>query len=365
MESFNEYLMSDISLNINVQLHQLSSNLANVFHSIRTSPNMSTSTEIYAAVVSHYSAASSNRSKTGAYESTVAKAFGYSEAELASIPQESNLGLSCGNPLVLAALRPGETVIDLGSGAGFDVFLAAQNIGDHGKAIGVDMNDDMLAQAEKNKRSANKGAGAPNVSFVKAPITDISPLGDGVADCIISNCVVNLVPEAEKPLVFQEMFRLLKSGGRVAISDILIKDGKQLPDSLKQDMGLYVGCIAGASLISGYQNYLKDAGFSEVLIIDNNKDLNVYNAQDDSSEGKSCCGTTMPAESVKAKSCCGTTVPAEPVKAKSCCGTSVSQGQSNGVPKESQNGPTAVAVDLSSVDFNAYAGSYNIYAVKA
>lgn len=318
---------------------------------------MSTATEIYAAVASHYSAASSNRSKSGAYESTVARAFGYSEAELASIPQDSNLGLSCGNPLALAALRPGETVVDLGSGAGFDVFLAAQKVGDDGRAIGVDMNDDMLAQAEKNKKTANNGTGAANVSFVKAPITKISPLSDGTADCIISNCVVNLVPEEEKPLVFQEMYRVLKSGGRVAISDILIKDGKQLPESLKRDMGLYVGCISGASLISGYQTYLKDAGFSEVLIVDNNKDLNVYNAQGDD-EGKSCCGTTMPSE--PAKSCCGTTAPAQPVKAKSCCGTS----QSNGT-ESSESGPTAVGVDLSSVDFNAYAGSYNVYAVKA
>lgn len=319
---------------------------------------MSTATEIYAAVASHYSAASSNRSKSGAYETTVAQAFGYSEAELASIPQDSNLGLSCGNPLALAALRPGETVVDLGSGAGFDVFLAAPKVGQNGKAIGVDMNDDMLAQAEKNKQAANNGKGAPNVSFVKAPITSITPLSDGTADCIISNCVVNLVPEKEKPLVFQEMYRILKPGGRVAISDILIKDGKQLPDSLKKDMGLYVGCVAGASLISGYQTYLKDAGFSEVLIIDNNKDLNVYNTQESSDEGKSCCGTTMPA--APAKSCCGTTVPAKPVEAKSCCGTS----QSNGV-KASESGPVAVGVDLSSVDFNAYAGSYNVYAVKA
>lgn len=309
---------------------------------------MSTATEIYAAVTSHYSGASSNRSKDGTYESTVARAFGYSEAELASIPQESNLGLSCGNPLALAALRPGETVVDLGSGAGFDVFLAAPKVGENGRAIGVDMNDSMLAQAAKNKKAANNGKGATNVSFVKAPITSITPLSDNIADCVISNCVVNLVPEDEKPLVFQEMFRILKHGGRVAISDILIKDGKNLPDELKKDMGLYVGCIAGASLVSGYRNYLKGAGFSDVLIVDNQKDLNVYNSQSTGEEGQSCCGTSIPTQSDKAKSCCGTSVP-----------------QTQTAVNGSGSGTASVNVDLKSVDFNAYAGSYNIYAVKA
>lgn len=220
---------------------------------------MSTATEIYNAVTAHYSAASLGRTKDGSYESTVAKAFGYSPEELASIPADSNLGLSCGNPLVLAKLREGETVVDLGSGAGFDVFLASKRVGSTGQSIGVDMNKDMLAKAERNKAAH---AGSENVRFVEAPITDIKPLESGSVDCIISNCVVNLVPEEEKPLVFKEMYRLLKDGGRVAISDILIKDGKDLPESLKKDMGLYVGCIAGASLVSGYEKYLKEAGFS-------------------------------------------------------------------------------------------------------
>lgn len=227
---------------------------------------MSSAAEIYTAVASHYSAASAGRTKDGSYESTVAKAFGYSPEELASIPADANLGLSCGNPLVLAKLREGETVVDLGSGAGFDVFLASRKVGPNGRAIGVDMNKDMLAKAERNKRAH---AGSENITFVEAPITDIKPLETGSVDCIISNCVVNLVPEDEKPLVFKEMHRLLKSGGRVAISDILIKDGNQLPDTLKRDMGLYVGCIAGASLVSGYENYLKEAGFSGELNLRN------------------------------------------------------------------------------------------------
>lgn len=301
---------------------------------------MSTATEIYNAVSSHYSAASAGRTKTGSYESTVATAFGYTSEELASIPQDANLGLSCGNPHVLAKLRKGEVVVDLGSGAGFDVFLAAPKVGPTGQAIGVDMNKDMLAKAERNKKALKDGG--VNVRFVEAPITDIKPLESGSVDCIISNCVVNLVPEEEKPLVFDEMHRLLKSGGRVAISDILIKDGKELPENLKRDMGLYVGCIAGASLVSEYEKYLKEAGFESVLIVNNGKDLNVYNSdRADGDEGKSCCGTTVPAQKAEGKSCCGVST------------------QTNG------DGQSAGNVDLTSVDFNAYAGSYNIYAVKA
>ncbi|KAJ9653796.1 hypothetical protein H2198_007085 [Neophaeococcomyces mojaviensis] len=324
---------------------------------------MSSTSQIYSAVSSHYSAASSGRTKSGSYESTVAKAFGYSEDELASIPQESNLGLSCGNPLALAALRPGETVLDLGSGAGFDVFLTSPKVGPTGQSIGVDMNKDMLARAERNKE---KG-GYTNVRFVEAPITDIKPVDSGSVDCVISNCVVNLVPEEEKHLVFKEMYRLLKPGGRVAISDILIKDGKELPDTLKQDMALYVGCIAGASLVGGYEKYLRDAGFSEILIVDNKKDLNVYNSDvNDGEEAKSCCGTSVPVKETT-KSCCGTTVPVQQ-PTKSCCGTTSSScgptatdAKMNGAESD----PATIKIDLKSVDFNTYAGSYNIYAVKA
>jgi arsenite methyltransferase len=222
----------------------------------------------------------------------IAKAFGYSIEELTSIPQGANLGVSCGNPLATANLEEvrhasscnylrgrklrliklqGNVVIDLGSGAGFDIFLAAQKVGSSGKAIGVDMNkvsirpypfiidsqyvfQDMLELARKNSTKSN----ASNVSFVEASITSI-PLPPATADCIISNCVINLVPKDDKPLVFQEIFRLLKPGGRVSISDILAK--KQLPVDIRRDMALYVGCIAGASLVNEYETYLKEAGF--------------------------------------------------------------------------------------------------------
>jgi SAM-dependent methyltransferase len=210
---------------------------------------------IYTAVNSRYSNAALTPARTSS--STIAHTFGYTSDELTSIPSDSNLGLSCGNPLALAALSPGETVIDLGSGAGFDVFLAAKRVGPTGKAIGVDMNDAMLARANANLEKL--GAEGANISFVKSTITDIA-LADGVAHCIISNCVVNLVPESEKPLVFREIFRLLKSGGRVAISDILAK--RPLPEEMKRSMALYVGCIAGAAEVGEYDTYLRDAGFS-------------------------------------------------------------------------------------------------------
>ncbi|KAJ5809987.1 UbiE/COQ5 family methyltransferase [Penicillium pulvis] len=223
----------------------------------------------------------------GDYERKVAKAFGYDLEDLRSIPESANLGVSCGNPLAMASIREvgdvnglllgaesninaqGEVVIDLGSGGGIDVLLAAKKVGAEGKAIGVDMTKDMLELARRNARKA----GVSNASFIEAFITSI-PLPASTADCIISNCVVNLVPEVEKILVFQEMFRLLKPGGRVAISDILAK--RELPMDIKKDLSLYVGCIAGASQICDYERYLKEAGFRDLLILDTHGDLNLY-----------------------------------------------------------------------------------------
>ncbi|KAH0490058.1 hypothetical protein TgHK011_001543 [Trichoderma gracile] len=244
---------------------------------------------IYAEVGKRYSAAAAG--VEAQYASSVAKAFGYSLEELSDIPQNANLGLSCGNPLAMATLREGETVLDLGSGAGFDVFLAANKVGSNGKVIGVDMNEDMLRKAEELKSSSGK----QNVEFVKSQITRIA-LDDGIADCIISNCVINLVPEEEKQLVFNEMYRLLKPGGRVAISDILAKG--PLPEEIRKSMALYVGCIAGASQVGSYQKYLKEAGFHGIVIQNTGNDLNVYHSaavdgsgQDasDGTQGKSCC----------------------------------------------------------------------------
>lgn len=283
---------------------------------------------IYQKIQEQYGAAATGNNVGGQHERKVAKAFGYSEEELANIPNEANLGLSCGNPTALAKLKEGETVIDLGCGAGFDVFLAAKKVGSSGKAIGVDMTKEMLDKANRNKENAK----AENVSFVESPITKIE-LPDGIADCIISNCVVNLVPEDEKQLVFNETFRLLKSGGRVAISDILVK--KELPDRLKNSMALYVGCIAGASQVQDYEKYLRKAGFNDIMIVDAKGDLNVYSASNDEKEQK-----------------------------VACCSSSNTKSSCNGSASAKQNGPTSGLSEFKDVDFNEWAGSFQVYAVK-
>ncbi|ETR98548.1 ubiE/COQ5 methyltransferase [Trichoderma reesei RUT C-30] len=273
---------------------------------------------IYAEVGKRYSAAAAG--VEAQYASSVAKAFGYSLEELSDIPQDANLGLSCGNPLATATLREGETVIDLGSGAGFDVFLAANKVGPEGKVIGVDMNEEMLRKAEELKVSSGK----QNVEFVKSQITRIA-LEDSIADCIISNCVINLVPEEEKQLVFHEMFRLLKPGGRVAISDILAKG--PLPEDLRKSMALYVGCIAGASQVGMYQKYLKEAGFHGIVIQDTGNDLNVYRSAAVDNSGQD---------------------PSDGTQDKCCCAKSSTQD----------------GFIMKDVDYNEWTASYNIFAVK-
>ncbi|HJT77662.1 MAG TPA: arsenite methyltransferase, partial [Gemmataceae bacterium] len=174
----------------------------------------------------------------------VAEAFGYTPEELASIPAEANMGLSCGNPTAFASLRPGETVVDLGCGGGLDVLLAAARVGPGGKAIGIDMTPEMIERARRN--AARQGLA--NVAFHLATI-DRLPLPDAAADCVISNCVINLAPD--KRAVFREVYRILKPGGRVAVSDIALK--KPLPEELARDVLAYVGCIAGAVLITDYE----------------------------------------------------------------------------------------------------------------
>src|SRR5438105_638442 len=171
----------------------------------------------------------------------VAEAFGYSPEELLAIPAEANMGLSCGNPTAFARLRSGETVVDLGCGGGLDVLLAAPKVGPTGKAIGIDMTPEMIARARQNAAQSINGRVAANVEFHLATI-DRLPLPDASADCVISNCVINLAPD--KGAVFREMFRILKPGGRVAVSDIALK--KPLPEPLRESILAYVGCIAGA-----------------------------------------------------------------------------------------------------------------------
>jgi arsenite methyltransferase len=197
----------------------------------------------------------------------VAEAFGYTADELTSIPAEANMGLSCGNPTATAHLKSGEVVVDLGSGGGLDVFLAAQKVGPAGRAIGIDMTPAMIERARANAASG----GYTNVEFHLANI-DRLPLADASADCVISNCVLNLAPD--KPAVFREIFRVLKPGGRLAVSDIALK--RDLPESIAKSLAAYVGCIAGAIRIDDYRTELHKAGFEFVEIIDSGADLNAY-----------------------------------------------------------------------------------------
>src|SRR5262249_53991975 len=196
------------------------------------------SSSIEEAVREKYGAvAASSLSSEHAGVGGVAEAFGYSAEELSSIPAEANMGLSCGNPTATANLRPGEVVVDLGSGGGLDVFLAARKVGPTGKAIGIDMTPAMLERARSNA----KQQGLRNVEFYESTI-DKLPLPDHSVDCVISNCVINLAPD--KQAVLNEIARVLKPGGRVAVSDIALK--KPLPPEIGNDLLAYVGCIAGA-----------------------------------------------------------------------------------------------------------------------
>ena len=186
-----------------------------------------------------------------------ARRMGYSEAELAAVPEGANLGLGCGNPQAIVAMQSGETVVDLGSGAGFDCFLAARQVGETGRVIGVDMTDGMLKKARSN--AARIGAG--NVEFRLGELEHL-PIADNTADVVISNCVINLVPDKEQ--VFREAFRVLKSGGRLAVSDVI--NIAPLPAELRADPALLCGCVAGAAPAERIEAWLSEAGFVEVRV---------------------------------------------------------------------------------------------------
>lgn len=268
----------------------------------------------------------------------VAEAFGYSAAELASIPAAANMGLSCGNPTAMASLRPGEVVIDLGCGGGLDVLLAAARVGPTGRAIGIDMTPEMIELAQRNAASGPQGP-VTNVDFLLARI-DSLPLPDNTADCIISNCVINLAED--KPAVFREMLRVLKPGGRLAISDIALK--QSLPDDLAHDIGAFVGCIAGALLIDDYHQGLQAAGFDPVEVVDSGADLNAYQL---ASGQSGCCSPSMDAPQagglqVLSNSCS----PSEPV------------------PSEGQGLHERLSGLLERYDINDFAASVKVFAVK-
>lgn len=260
----------------------------------------------------------------------VAEAFGYTAEELTSIPAEANMGLSCGNPTATAHLRPGEVVVDLGSGGGLDVFLSSKQVGPTGKAIGIDMTPAMIERAKVN---AVKG-GFSNVAFHLASI-DRLPLADASVDCVISNCVINLAPD--KPAVFREIVRVLKPGGRLAVSDIALK--AELPEAVATSLAAYVGCIAGALPIQTYREELLKAGFEYVEIVDSGSDLNAYKKVDNQA---GCCSPAMdePSPFAMVQEACCTPAPTS----------------------------TSLHDDLSSLldsyDVNQAAASVKIYAVK-
>lgn len=183
--------------------------------------------------------------------------MGYSPDEMNQVPAGANLGLGCGNPVAIASLKEGEVVLDLGSGAGFDAFLASPKVGSTGKVIGVDMTDAMIQKAEANAKKGNY----TNVEFRKGDIENL-PVADSSVDVIISNCVINLAPDKAK--VFAEAYRVLKTGGRLMASDVVLI--KPLPDNLKNDKDLLVGCVSGAILKEDYLNMLIKAGFKDIKI---------------------------------------------------------------------------------------------------
>jgi arsenite methyltransferase len=289
--------------------------------------------QILESVKSKYAAvAESSLSTDNAGVKAVAEAFGYTPEELTSIPAEANMGLSCGNPTATAHLKPGEVVVDLGSGGGLDVFLASKQVGPQGRAIGIDMTPAMIERARSNA----KAGGYTNVEFYLSTIDKI-PLSDASVDCVISNCVLNLAPD--KPAVFREIARVLKPGGRLAVSDIALKH--ELPEAIAKSVAAYVGCIAGAIQIDDYRYGLLAAGFDHVEIVDSGADLNAY-AKVENQSG--CCSPAMDKPDASN--------PLQAVAA-SCCSPA----------------PEAALHDelktlLATYDVNAAAASVKVYAIK-
>jgi ubiquinone/menaquinone biosynthesis C-methylase UbiE len=192
----------------------------------------------------------------------ISRSIGYSETEMDSVPEGANLGLGCGNPVALASLKEGEAVLDLGAGAGFDAFLAVQRVGKSGKVIGVDMTHEMLEKARNNAEKS----GYDNVEFRLGEIEHL-PVADNSVDVVISNCVINLSPD--KAQVFREAYRVLKPGGRIMVSDIVLT--KHLPDWIRESAAAYIGCVSGALMKDEYLDAIRGAGFDDVEIQDQNE----------------------------------------------------------------------------------------------
>ncbi|MBW1862407.1 MAG: arsenite methyltransferase [Deltaproteobacteria bacterium] len=194
---------------------------------------------------------------TGFSANNISAVMGYSKEDIGSVPEGANMGLGCGNPVALASLKPGETVVDLGSGGGFDCFLAAKEVGENGKVIGVDMTPDMVGKARKNAEKM----GTNNIEFRLGEIEHL-PVADNNADIIMSNCVINLSPD--KASVYRDAYRVLKPGGRLAISDIVAT--AQLPDEIKKNLELVSACVGGAATIDETEDMLKQCGFQDIKI---------------------------------------------------------------------------------------------------
>jgi arsenite methyltransferase len=289
----------------------------------------------------------------------VARAFGYGEADLAAVPAEANMGLSCGNPVALASLKPGETVLDLGCGGGLDTLLAARAVGPRGRAIGIDMTEDMVALARRNAATG----GFANVTFHHAPIEAL-PIESDSVDCVISNCVLNLVEDKDAALA--EVFRVLKPGGRLAVSDIALL--RPLPREVARDVTAWVSCIAGAITIEDNLATLGRAGFASAQVVPTGADLNVYK---EASQGSSCCAPPAAVEPEPA--CCepktaasatGGCCAPKPAAPSSCCGGAKPQTEATAPSQTASGFHAELAGALAALDLNDYAAAVRIFAVK-
>ncbi|KAF2724788.1 NAD(P)-binding protein [Polychaeton citri CBS 116435] len=242
--------------------------------------------DTYTLVEDSYAYRADNTIDRGLRE-RIAVALGYNEEDFSLIPDQANIGEGCGNPLSIASLAEGETILDLGSGGGFDALLASKKVGSNGKVIGVDMTQKMIDLARRNAEKM----GATNTEFINSRIDKI-PVGSGTVDCVISNCVLNLVPEEDKQQVMHEIYRVLKPGGRVAISDFLAL--KPLPQWMKDDPDLKAGCVGGAVEMKLMQGWLLELGFEDILLVDTKKDLSLYKDFESSSADMTpcCAGST-------------------------------------------------------------------------
>lgn len=325
---------------------------------------------VHEAVRSAYaSTARRGLSSRDAGVAAIATAFGYSPDDLAAIPAEANMGLSCGNPLATAGLRPGEVVVDLGCGGGLDVFLAAQRVGPNGRAIGIDMTPEMLDLARRNAEKQ----GATNVEFHQATI-DRLPLPSASVDCVISNCVINLAPD--KAAVFAEIHRVLRPGGRLAVSDIALK--RPLPPALAESVAAYTGCIAGALQIETYRQMLSDAGFAPVEIVDTRADLNVYGklsgaaaccspASSTASEPSAsvCCTPLSKNAASSSAPCCEESAAKPAGDVSTCCAPSAASSASSCCATPTATDPaTELAPLLKQFDVNEYAASVRVFALR-